>query len=73
MTVQYRLVERAGTDTLHRWPATESCNLDDTERDRSLEISQAEAWKLVGGGSVVACRHCFPLPQEIAEEIESAG
>lgn len=73
MTIQYRLVEREGTDTLHRWPATEMCNLDDTDRDKALEITQDQAWQIVGSGSVVACKHCFPLPNELAQEIEDAG
>jgi hypothetical protein len=59
----YRTVTRDGTDTVHRWPATESCNLDDTDND--LEISEDEAWQLITGGSADACQHCFPLPSEL--------
>jgi len=56
----FRLVQRSGEDTLHRWPAHEVCNLDDSERDSALEISEAQAWELVGKGTVHACQHCFP-------------
>lgn len=57
----FRLVQREGEDTLHRWPATEQCNLDDTERDTALEISEEQAFELITGKTVHACKHCFPL------------
>lgn len=63
MTTTFRLVARDGTDTLHRWPAMESCNLDDSERDTSLEISLQQAAELIEGGTVDACKHCRPLSE----------
>jgi hypothetical protein len=63
-TNEYRIVTREGADTLHRWPATESCNLDDTEADR--QITEEDGWLMVTGGTAAACRHCFPLPEEVA-------
>ena len=57
----YRLVQRAGTDTLHRWPSFEQCNLDSSDRDHSLDITLQEAAKLIEGGTVDACKHCRPL------------
>jgi len=62
----YRLVQRAGVDTLHKWPATERCNLDDTERDTGLDVSETQAWELVGNGTVLACQHCFP-PEQLTD------
>lgn len=56
----FRLVQRDGTDTLHRWPAHEADNLDDTARDTALEITEAQAWELVGSDTVHACVRCFP-------------
>lgn len=58
---EFRLVKRAGTDTLHRWPAFEADNLDDTDRDTALEISEKEAFELIEHGTVIACSRCFPL------------
>ena len=49
---------------LHRWPAQESCNLDDSERDTALDISLQEAAALIEGGTVDACKHCRPLADE---------
>jgi hypothetical protein len=64
----FRLVQRDGEDTLHRWPALEQCNLDDTERDTALDIGPEEAAKLIEGGTVHACKHCRPLDADDASD-----
>jgi hypothetical protein len=56
---EFQMVTRAGVDTLHRWPATEQCNLDDTEND--VRIGLDAGWDAVIGGKAKACEHCFPL------------
>lgn len=63
---EYRLVQRDGEDTLHRWPATERCNLDDTDRDTALELDVDAAMLLITGSdpTVHACHYCFPLEGE---------
>jgi hypothetical protein len=40
-------------------PATEQCNLDDTEND--VRIGLDAGWDAVIGGKAKACEHCFPL------------
>lgn len=60
MKADFRLLERDGIDTLHRWPANEADNLDDTDRDRALPISEDQAKELIRSGSVLPCRRCFP-------------
>jgi len=66
LMANFRLVQREGVDTLHRWPATERCNLDDTDRDTALDIDADRAMELVTGSdpTVYACHHCFPLESD---------
>jgi hypothetical protein len=54
----FRLVERDGEDVLHRWPAYEECNLDDSAVD--YRVSEEAADYLVAHGTVRRCKHCFP-------------
>lgn len=58
MAAEYRLVERDGEDVLHRWPAHEECNLDDSASD--YRVSAETADYLVAHGTVRRCKHCFP-------------
>lgn len=58
---RFRLVPQDGEDVLHRSPATEKCNLDDSRRDYDLTITRQQAAELVEGGTVRACKHCRPL------------
>ena len=53
---RYLLVPKDGIDTLHRDP-TESCQMDDTEREESVD--EATALKLKVGGYARLCRHCW--------------
>jgi len=65
--MSYRLVRRDGVDTLHRWPALEQCNLDDTDRDEALKVSSEDAAKLIVGGSADPCGHCQPLEPDVRQ------
>ena len=64
--MKYRLVQRKGTDTLHRWPALEQCNLDDTDQDVAYPVTLKEAAGLIEGGTVEACKHCRPLDPDVS-------
>lgn len=57
--MKFRLVKREGVDTLHRYPAFEDCNLDNTDAD--VEVTEDEGWDAVTGGTAQACENCFPL------------
>ena len=57
--MEYRLsVKKAGDrdDTLHKWPATEQCNLDDSQKDGPVTPEVAQ--ELANAG-VRLCGHCF--------------
>lgn len=62
---EYRLVVREGVSTLHRWPAFEECNLDDTEAEVSVDVSTGA--HLIDIGDARWCEHCRPQT-EVAEE-----
>ena len=53
---RYLLVPKDGIDTLHRDP-TESCQMDDTQREEVVD--EATALKLKLGGYERLCRHCW--------------
>jgi hypothetical protein len=55
----YRLTVREGVSTVHRWPAFEECNLDDTEADISVDTSTAA--HLIDKGEARPCEHCRPM------------
>lgn len=56
----YRLVVKAGQDTLHHDPATESCNLDDSEIDERISDADAD-FLLATDRPPRVCIHCFPV------------
>jgi hypothetical protein len=55
---EYRLVVRDGISTIHKWPAFEECNLDDTEAD--IAVDESTGAHLIDKGEAVYCEHCFP-------------
>ena len=56
---RYLLVPKDGIDTLHRDPG-ESCQMDDTKREETVDETTALALKR--GGYVRLCRHCWSEP-----------
>ena len=61
----FRLVQRAGTDTLHRDPSYEKCQVDDATSVLALKLNMAEAYRIASPqtGSAKPCLHCRPLDQ----------
>lgn len=56
---EYRLVVRkGGISTIHNDPATEQCNLDDTQAD--IKVGDATAAELLTKSEAALCGHCFP-------------
>lgn len=55
---EYRLVVREGLSTLHKHPAGEACNLDDSDSDISVDEFTAAA--VIEKGDAVRCQHCWP-------------
>jgi hypothetical protein len=48
-----------GKHVLHRFPAYEQCNLDDT--DKLVYLDQGEVNEMAGTGKARRCEICFPL------------
>lgn len=55
---KYRLTARGKVSTLHRDPATERCNLDETDRDEAVD--EMTAGRLLDAGDAAPCAYCFP-------------
>lgn len=55
---RYVINVNRGVDTLHRYPAFESCNQDDAKGREYVDSETADA--LLSLGSAVPCKHCFP-------------
>jgi hypothetical protein len=55
---EYALVVREGISTVHKLPAFEECNLDDTDADIKVDVSTGA--HLVDKGEARFCEHCFP-------------
>lgn len=55
--VEYRMVVREGVSTIHRYPAFEACNLDDT--DAEIAVDESTGSHLVDKGEARFCEHCF--------------
>lgn len=54
--MSFRLVEKEGEPAvLHRDPAREECNLDDTDRDRLVSVEELDELDV----DTRRCRHCF--------------
>lgn len=55
---EYQLVVRSGVSTIHKHPASEECNLDDTDAEIGVDVSTGA--HLVDTGEARFCEHCFP-------------
>jgi len=52
-----------GTDTIHRNPGFEECNLDDAVERAHVDAKTARA--MVSSGHAKVCQHCKPLADEV--------
>jgi len=53
-----KLLSSEADDVLHRDPAFERCNLDDSQHDEQIDDETAAA--LASMSNAKLCRHCFP-------------
>ena len=53
------VIHDSGPHTLHRFPAFETCNLDDT--DKLVYLDDRELNEMADTGKARRCEHCFPL------------
>lgn len=56
--ISHKDLSTEADDVLHRDPATEQCNLDDTQNDKAVD--DLTAVSLTARGMVGLCGHCFP-------------
>lgn len=50
-------LNESGPHVVHRYPASESCNLDDT--DKRVYLDELEVKELVANGRARKCERCF--------------